>query len=187
MFKSKRFSYHSLFQQYYDDEVWSNIKLSRVLFRFSPRLFLILIALTLVSSPFLTSEKPTNAFLAIFSILVLGVFLLLGTYSLILNSKLSKEVKQLSLDEINQKTKMLAILFRESIIQIFHTVSLLLNLCVFFIASHVLQAIGFKVMVFNLNFLFTFNAQLLSAIILFGALFMAIGFDINNRLFKDEA
>ena len=98
MFKPKRFSYHSLFQQYYDDEVCSNVKLSRVFLRFSPRLFLILIALTLVSSPFLASEKPTNAFLVIFSILVLGVFLLLGIYSSILNSKLSKEVKQLSLD-----------------------------------------------------------------------------------------
>lgn len=186
MFKPKRFSYHSLFQQYYD-EIWSNIKLSRVFLRFSPRLFLILIGITLVSSPFLASEKPTNVFLAIFSILLLGVFLLLGVYSLILNSKLSKEVKQLSLNEINQKTKMLAILFRESIIQIFHTVSLLLNLCGFFIASYVLQAIGFKVTMFELDFSFTFNAQLLSAIILFGALFMAIGFDINNRLFKDDA
>lgn len=186
MFKPKRFSYHSLFQLYYD-EIWSNIKLSRVFLRFSPRLFLILIGITLVSSPFLASEKPTNVFLAIFSILLLGVFLLLGVYSLILNSKLSKEVKQLSLNEINQKTKMLAILFRGSIIQIFHTVSLLLNFCGFFIASYVLQAIGFKVTMFELDFSFTFNAQLLSAIILFGALFMAIGFDINNRLFKDEA
>lgn len=187
MFKSKRFSYHSSFQQYYDDEVWSNVKLSRVFLRFSSRLFLILIALTLVSSPFLASEKPTNAFLAIFSILVLGVFLLLGAYSLILNSKLSKEVKQLSLDEINQKTKMLAILFRGSIIQIFHTVSLILNLCCFFIVCYLLQVIGFKVTMFELDFSFTFNAQLLSAIILFGALFMAIGFDLSNRLFKDDA
>lgn len=181
MFKTKRFSHHPSFQQYYNER-WEDIRLSRILFNFPTRFFLMLIALTLVSSPFLASESITNLFLIIFSIGLLSVFLMLAVYSLLLNVKLSKEVKQLPTNEINQKTKMLTILFKESIVQIFHTVSLILNLFGFFIVSYILQLIGFKISIFNLDFSFLLNAQLFSAIVFLGALLIAITIDIIKRL-----
>lgn len=183
MFKTKRFSHHPSFQQYYNER-WEDIRLSRILFNFPTRFFLMLIALTLVSSPFLASESITNLFLIIFSIGLLSVFLMLAVYSLLLNVKLSKEVKQLQTNEINQKTKMLTILFKESIVQIFHTVSLILNLFGFFIVSYILQLIGFKISIFNLDFSFLLNAQLFSAIVFLGALLIAITIDIIKRLME---
>ena len=183
MFKSKRFSHHPSFQQYYNER-WEDIRLSRILFNFPTRFFLFLSALTLVSSPFLTSESITDLLLIIFPIGLLSVFLMLAVYSLLLNVKLSKEVKQLPTNEINQKTKMLTILFKESIVQIFHTVSLILNLFGFFIVSYILQLIGFKISIFNLDFSFLLNAQLFSAIVFLGTLLIAITIDIIKRLME---
>lgn len=183
MFKTKRFSHHPSFQQYYNER-WEDIRLSRILFNFPTRFFLMLIALTLVSSPFLASESITNLFLIIFSIGLLSVFIMLAVYSLLLNVKLSKEVKRLPTNEINQKTKMLTILFKESIVQIFHTVSLILNLFGFFIVSYILQLIGFKISIFNLDFSFLLNAQLFSAIVFLGTLLIAITIDIIKRLME---
>lgn len=183
MFKTKRFSYHPSFQQYYNER-WEDIRLSRILFNFPTRFFLMLIALTLVSSPFLASESITNLFLIIFSIGLLSVFIMLAVYSLLLNVKLSKEVKRLPTNEINQKTKMLTILFKESIVQIFHTVSLILNLFGFFIVSYILQLLGFKISIFNLDFSFLLNAQLFSAIVFLGTLLIAITIDIIKRLME---
>lgn len=183
MFKTKRFSHHPSFQQYYNERL-EDIRLSRILFNFPTRFFLMLIALTLVSSPFLASESITNLFLIIFSIGLLSVFIMLAVYSLLLNVKLSKEVKRLPTNEINQKTKMLTILFKESIVQIFHTVSLILNLFGFFIVSYILQLIGFKISIFNLDFSFLLNAQLFSAIVFLGTLLIAITIDIIKRLME---
>lgn len=183
MFKTKRFSHHTSFQQYYNER-WEDIRLSRILLNFPIRLFLILSAITLVSSPFLTSDSITDLLLIIFPIVLLSVFLMLAVYSLLLNVKLSKEVKQLPTNEINQKTKMLTILFKESIVQIFHTVSLILNLFGFFIVSYILQLIGFKISIFNLDFSFLLNAQLFSAIVFLGALLIAITIDIIKRLME---
>lgn len=183
MFKTKRFSHHPSFQQYYNER-WEDIRLSRILLNFPTRFFLFLSALTLVSSPFLTSESITDLLLIIFPIGLLSVFLMLAVYSLLLNVKLSKEVKQLQTNEINQKTKMLTILFKESIVQIFHTVSLILNLFGFFIVSYILQLIGFKISIFNLDFSFLLNAQLFSAIVFLGVLLIAITIDIIKRLME---
>ena len=183
MFKTKRFSHHPSFQQYYNER-WEDIRLSRILFNFPTRFFLMLIALTLVSSPFLASESITNLFLIIFSIGLLSVFIMLAVYTLLLNVKLSKEVKRLPTNKINQKTKMLTILFKESIVQIFHTVSLILNLFGFFIVSYILQLIGFKISIFNLDFSFLLNAQLFSAIVFLGTLLIAITIDIIKRLME---
>lgn len=109
---------------------------------------------------------------------------MLAVYSLLINVKLSKEVKELQTNEINQKTKMLTILFKESIVQIFHTVSLILNLLGFFIFAYILQLIGFKISIFNWDFSFLLNAQLFSAIVFLGSLLIAITIDIIKRLMK---
>lgn len=183
MFKTKRFSHYPSFQQYYNER-WEDIRLSRILFNFPTRFFLMLIVLTLVSSLFLASESITNLFLILFSIGLLSVFLMLAVYSLLLNVKLSKEVKQLPTNEINQKTKMLTILFKESIVQIFHTISLILNLLGFFIFAYILQLIGFKISICNWDFSFLLNAQLFSAIVFLGSLFIAITIDIIKRLME---
>lgn len=183
MFKTKRFSHHPSFQQYYNER-WEDIRLSRILFNFPTRFFLMLIALTLVSSPFLASESITDLLLIIFPIGLLSVFLMLAVYSLLINVKLSKEVKQLQRNEINQKTKMLTILFKESIVQILHTVSLILNLLGFFIVSYILQLIGFKISIFNWDFSFLLNAQLFSSIVFLGSLLIAITIDIIKRLME---
>ena len=183
MFKTKQFSHHPSFQQYYNER-WEDIRLSRILLNFPTRFFLFLSALTLVSSPFLTSEFITDLLLIIFPIGLLSVFLMLAVYSLLINVKLSKEVKELQTNEINQKTKMLTILFKESIVQIFHTVSLILNLLGFFIFAYILQLIGFKISIFNWDFSFLLNAQLFSAIVFLGSLLIAITIDIIKRLMK---
>lgn len=183
MFKTKRFSHHPSFQQYYNER-WEDISLSRILLDFPMRPFLILSALTLVSSPFLTSESIADLLLIIFPIVLLSVFLMLVVYSLLLNVKLSKEVNQLSTNEINQKTKMLTILFKGSIVQIFHTVALILNLFGFFIVAYILQLIGFKISIFNLDFSLLLNAQLFSAIVFLGALLIAITIDIIKRFLE---